>query len=106
MSGKPADRKNVFSRSRCCVVWSTVPSAGSHLRGGFEQGWLTFECTVGENTQLKRLVPLPHDWDVVDDERLELMCRAADEVPRSTGRPRATREQQAESGDLGNEQRG
>jgi hypothetical protein len=84
-------------------VWSTVPSAGSHLRGGFEQGWLTFECTVGETPRLRRLVPLPRDWDAANDERLELMCKAADEVPRAIGRSRLTTDQSS-SGPTAEEQ--
>jgi hypothetical protein len=65
-------------------VWSTVPMAGSRLRGGFDQGWLTFESTSSGQTVLRRLVPIPRDWESVPDERLELMCRSADEVPRAT----------------------
>ena len=74
-------------------VWTTVPSAGTHLRGGFEHGWLTFETTSGGATRLRRLVPVPRDWESVDDARLELMCKAADEVSRFT------RSRVADSGD-------
>ena len=70
-------------------VWSTVPSTGSRLRGGFDQGWLTFERTNGDGTlPLRRLVPIPADWESAPDERLELMCRSADEVAR----PRTNRD--------------
>jgi hypothetical protein len=65
-------------------VWTTVPSAGSHLRGGFEHGWLTFESTTEGTTRLRRLVPVPREWEEVDDARLEMMCKAADEVSRFT----------------------
>jgi hypothetical protein len=63
-------------------VWSTVPIAGSRLRGGFDQGWLTFESTNSGETVLRRLVPIPRDWESVPEDRLELMCRSADEVAR------------------------
>ena len=64
-------------------VWSTVPSAGSRLRGGFDRGWLTFERTNTDRTApLRRLCPIPEDWETAADDRLELMCRAAEEVTR------------------------
>jgi hypothetical protein len=63
-------------------VWTTVPSAGTHLRGGFEHGWLTFETRIGDSTRLRRLVPIPRDWESADEDRLELLCKAADEVMR------------------------
>ena len=64
-------------------VWSTVPSTGSRLRGGFDQGWLTFErINADKSLPLRRLVPIPADWESASDERLDLMCRSADEVAR------------------------
>lgn len=63
-------------------VWSTVPIMGAVLTPGFENGWLTFESNAGV---LRRLAPIPEGWDVVSAERLELYCRAANEVPRHTG---------------------
>ena len=73
-------------------VWSTVPSAGSRLRGGFDRGWLTFERTNTDRTApLRRLCPIPADRETAVDGRLELMCRAAEEVAR----PSALRESSA-----------
>lgn len=64
-------------------VWSTVPVAGSRLRGGFDQGWLTFECTTPNvDHPLRRLCPIPPDWETAPENRLDLMCRAAVEVER------------------------
>jgi len=57
--------------------------AGTRLRGGFDQGWLTFEST-GTTENLRRLVPIPADWESAPDERLEVLCRTADEVTRPT----------------------
>ena len=68
-------------------VWNTVPSARTSLSGEFERGWLTFESPAG----LKRLAPIPANWDKSPPGKLELMCRAAIEVPRRTG-PGATSE--------------
>jgi len=82
-----AYREFVDSDGLSWRVWTTVPSAGTHLRGGFEHGWLTFETTSGGATRLRRLVPVPRDWETAEDARLELMCKAADEVSRFT-RPR------------------
>jgi hypothetical protein len=61
-------------------VWNTVPMARSSLSGEFERGWLTFESA----TTLKRLAPVPPNWETSTSDRLELMCRAAVEVPRRT----------------------
>src|SRR5689334_12348767 len=84
-----AYREFVDSTGQSWRAWSTVPSAGSRLRGGFDQGWLTFERTTGDNTEpLRRLVPIPQDWETASDERLELLCRTAEEVSR----PRSSRD--------------
>jgi hypothetical protein len=74
-------------------VWSTVPSAGTRLRGGFDQGWLTFERTTHAErmSNLRRLVPIPADWETAPDAQLELLCRSADAVFR----PRQGRDQSA-----------
>ena len=78
-----AYREFVDSSGQSWRVWSTVPSMGSKLRGGFDQGWLTFErIDADKNLPLRRLVPLPTDWESVPDDRLELMCRSAEEVAR------------------------
>ena len=62
-------------------VWSTIPSGTSVRVSRFAGGWLTFECA----TSLRRLAPMPLRWELANDERLELMCRAASEVRRHTG---------------------
>jgi hypothetical protein len=67
-------------------VWNTVPSVRT-LSGEFERGWLTFESP----TELRRLAPVPTNWESAGPERLELMCRAASEVPRRTGPPPSER---------------
>lgn len=77
-----AYREFIDSKGVSWRVWSTVPMAGTRLRGGFDQGWLTFESTNSNETVLRRLVPLPADWESADDQRLELMCRSAEEVVR------------------------
>jgi hypothetical protein len=59
-------------------VWNTVPTARTTLSGEFERGWLTFESA----TTLKRLAPIPPNWESAEPDRLELMCRAASETTR------------------------
>ncbi len=61
-------------------VWNTVPTARTSLSGEFERGWLTFESAAA----LKRLAPVPPNWEDSPPDRLELMCRAASAVPRRT----------------------
>ena len=53
---------------------------GSVLAGEMRQGWLTFESD-GER---RRLVPIPRDWENAAHDRLELYCRAAQGVSRTT----------------------
>ena len=62
------------------LVWSTTPSAGSVLAGDMQKGWLTFESD-GER---RRLTPVPRDWEEAATDRMELYCRAAQPVSRST----------------------
>jgi hypothetical protein len=78
-----AYREFLDSKGQSWRAWSTVPSMGTRLRGGFDQGWLTFECiSADKSAPLRRLVPIPGDWETASEERLELMCRSADEVAR------------------------
>ena len=81
-----AYREFVDSNGVSWRVWSTVPSAGSRLRGGFDQGWLTFERTSPDQSAtakpLRRLVPIPTEWETASDGQLDQMCRAAEEVAR------------------------
>lgn len=84
-----AYREFVDSNGESWRVWSTMPSTGSRLRGGFDQGWLTFERISGDRSlPLRRLVPIPEDWESAPDDRLELMRRSAEEVAR----PRISRD--------------
>lgn len=72
-------------------VWSTTPAADSPLHRYYPAGWLTFDCGSGES--LRRLSPAPAGWEFAPTERLYLFCRAAEEVPRHTGKmPRLRRE--------------
>ncbi len=61
-------------------VWNTVPTTRTSLSGEFERGWLTFESDAAR----RRLAPVPPNWETATPDRLELMCRAAVEVPRRT----------------------
>ena len=78
-----AYREFLDSEGQSWRVWSTVPSAGSRLRGGFDRGWLTFERTNADiASPLRRLCPIPREWETAADYDLEQMCRSADEVAR------------------------
>lgn len=74
-------REFVDSKGVLWRVWSTVPTGGSVRVTKYVDGWLTFESPES----LRRLVPLPPNWEDSSIERLELMCRAAQDVPRHTG---------------------
>jgi len=75
-------RNFVDSRGVAWRVWSTVPAEESPLRRYYPDGWLTFDSGSGT---LRRLSPAPVNWHMASDERLELMCRVAEAVPRHTG---------------------
>ena len=62
-------------------VWSTTPRAGAVFEESHKAGWLTFESA----TTRKRLAPMPRGWEEATPERLELMCRAAEVVRRTSG---------------------
>ncbi len=81
-------REFVDSHGVSWRVWSTLPTSTVALTGGFERGWLTFECRDG----LRRLAPIPDGWEHCVAERLELLCRAAEDVPRSLIDPDGSRE--------------
>lgn len=71
-------------------VWSTTPAPDSPLHRYYPGGWLTFDSGSGDT--LRRMSPIPAGWDMANEERLYLICRAAEEVPRHTGKiPRMKR---------------
>ncbi len=72
-------REFVDSQGTSWRVWSTLPSSTVALGGGFERGWLTFQC----DECLRRLAPIPDGWEHCHPTRLELLCRAAEDVTRS-----------------------
>jgi hypothetical protein len=76
-----ASREFVDSKGVTWRVWSTIPTGGSVRVTKFVDGWLTFESAEA----LRRLAPPPSHWQDASIERLELMCKAAQEVPRHTG---------------------
>jgi hypothetical protein len=79
-AGIMAQREFVDANGVQWLVWSTLPSAGSVLAPDMQQGWLTFES----DTERRRLVPIPHDWETAGKERMELYSRAAQRVARAT----------------------
>jgi hypothetical protein len=62
-------------------VWSTTARAEGVYVEAYKEGWLTFESA---NTR-KRLAPIPRGWEEATGERLELMCRVAEVVRRTSG---------------------
>lgn len=57
-------------------AWDTYPQSRSIVTAAFAQGWLCFESEAGK----RRLTPIPHSWEEMPPERLDLLLRAADEV--------------------------
>ena len=75
-----AQREFTDSRGTHWLVWSTTPTPGSLLGDDMRHGWLTFESD-GER---RRLAPIPRAWEDAAIERLELYCKAAQAVSRTT----------------------
>lgn len=75
-----AQREFTDSKGTRWLVWSTMPTAGAMLAGDMQKGWLTFES----HAERRRLVPVPRDWEQAAPERMELYCRAAQAVTRTT----------------------
>lgn len=54
------------------IIWNVycIPptSATTALPDNFRGGWLCFECS----DVIRRLAPIPSDWESCDKERLEL----------------------------------
>jgi hypothetical protein len=57
-------------------VWPTIPPRGTIRDTKFGNGWLTF-ASAGVR---RRLAPIPIGWEEAALARLELMCRAAEDV--------------------------
>lgn len=53
--------------------------ARARLRGTYAQGWLCFE----NDDEKRRLSPIPDDWTVCDDDRLEEYARTGERVAAS-----------------------
>lgn len=91
--GDMASRNFVDSTGLKWQVWNTVPISGAVINPGFEKGWLTFESEGGS---LRRLAPVPPDWENSAEDRLVLLLRNAREVPRHTGPMRRVTPPEAE----------
>lgn len=57
------------------IVWSTKPFSGGVLES-LRAGWLTFVSPRAR----KRLIGIPEGWEDFTPERLETLCRKAEEV--------------------------
>lgn len=58
-------------------VWHTQPTTDARMPG-YERGWLTFESASGV---VRRLTPVPLDWEHVSEVQLSMLCRAAALAP-------------------------
>lgn len=71
------------------TAWDTIPqsrvlhdgaAATLTVSEGFENGWLSFECTVGK----RRLAPIPAGWDTCPEAELLRLLLVAIPVTRRT----------------------
>jgi len=70
-------------------VWSVVPSAHAAvtLDEEFRGGWLCFERVAGGERYRLTLSEAPAGWELLPDERLDLLRRVAQPVPVSAVDP-------------------
>lgn len=73
-------REFIDSPGRHWHVWSTVPSRTGRaaVSPRHESGWLSFESGAA----LRRLAPIPADWEAAPPEQLELLCLGVRAVRR------------------------
>jgi hypothetical protein len=57
--------------------------AGAVLTSEMKDGWLTFESVA---SRLRRLAPVPENWDQLSGEQLEQLCNQASEVRHAAPR--------------------
>lgn len=67
-------------------VWNVVPQYGpgrddDKFTPGLEGGWLCFE----NDTEKRRLWPIPHAWESAESGELERLCHEAKPVTRPSG---------------------
>src|SRR5690349_11010808 len=74
-------REFIDSLGMMWKVWNTVPLAGAVLHGELKDGWLSFESMAAG---LRRLAPVPENWEHLSAEQLERLCARASEVRRKT----------------------
>lgn len=58
------------------TVWATTPDSRGGVASAFLGGWLTFES----GGVLRRLMPIPDDWEEAPQSRLEEYCGIAQRV--------------------------
>jgi len=60
------------------TVWSVVPHiSGARVPEQLRAGWLCFAPDQGEARYRLPMNEAPNGWDVLPDQRLELLCRVA-----------------------------
>jgi|GEM_PF-6102620 hypothetical protein len=74
-------REFIDSLGMTWKVWNTVPLAGAVLTGELKDGWLTFESLT---SCLRRLGPVPANWEALTPDDLERLCAQAAEIRRAT----------------------
>jgi len=72
-----AFREFVDSLGTSWKVWNNVPLASAMLTGEMKHGWLTFESMTH---CVRRLAPVPADWERLSTEQLEQLCARAVQV--------------------------
>lgn len=63
-------------------VHPTTSTDRISVRERFRDGWLAFDSGL----ETRRVAPIPGDWQELEDERLLEVLRAAESVPRRSGR--------------------
>jgi hypothetical protein len=65
-------------------VWNVQPPGPEHVQESLREGWLCFQCADGGDRYRLPMSEVPHTWEELPAERLDLLRRVAALSP-STG---------------------
>jgi hypothetical protein len=67
-------------------VWPVTPSTGAGTLGlSYQGGWLCFERIDGKDRRRLSLTQVPPAWEVLPEDALDQLCRAAEPAGRRGG---------------------
>ena len=93
--GAPRVVDRIFDdmRGKRWHAYAVHPSGRAALPEAFRNGWLTFESA----DEMRRIAPIPENWEALSIEDLRLLCHRADRAPKRVKSPDEARAAKTES---------